>query len=73
MTLLPTQDQYSACLTVTDFPFTKQRYIAAFGPTSDEAVVRCNRLAAREGWTPPKWWQWWRHRDATAPYVSHCC
>jgi hypothetical protein len=73
MTLLPTPNQYSACLTVTDFPFAKQRHIAAFGLTSDVAVDRCTLLATQEGWTPPKCWQWWRRRDAKVPYVSHCC
>jgi hypothetical protein len=73
MSLSPTPDQYSACLTVTDYPFTKQRHIAAFGPTPDDAVARCTFLAAKEGWTPPKRWQWWRRQDAKAPYTSHSC
>lgn len=73
MSLRPTKDQFSACLTVTAYPFAKQRYITGFGPTREEAVARCTRLATKEGWTAPKCWQWWRRRDAKVPYVSHCC
>jgi hypothetical protein len=73
MTLRDTPDQYSACLTVTDFPFAKRRNIAAFGPTSDTAQEMCTLLATQEGWTAPKRWQWWRRRDAKVPYVSHSC
>jgi hypothetical protein len=33
-----------------------------------EAVVA---TAQRDGWTPPRWWQWWRKRDTKIPHWDH--
>lgn len=29
------------------------------------AQEKAIKWAARNGWTPPKWWQWWRRRDTS--------
>ena len=31
--------------------------------TADEAFNAAMQAAIRTGWTPPKWWQWWRRFD----------
>ncbi len=31
--------------------------------TAEEAWEHGLRLATLYGWTPPKWWQWWRWGD----------
>jgi len=28
-----------------------------------EAKRQCVEWAQKHGWTPPKWWQWWRWKD----------
>lgn len=33
------------------------------GNTEEEAKAPVLREAAKDGWTQPKWWQWWRVRD----------
>ena len=30
------------------------------------------RRIEREGWTPPRWWQWWRRHD-TNPFSNYTC
>lgn len=32
-------------------------------PTPKEAKTEAIGMAVRMGWTPPKWWQWWRRHD----------
>ncbi|MDE2096884.1 MAG: hypothetical protein KGL39_06515 [Patescibacteria group bacterium] len=32
-------------------------------PTIEEARKCVIESAARQGWTPPKWWQYWRWND----------
>lgn len=31
--------------------------------TPEEARRDAERRAIMHGWTPPKWWQWWRRKD----------
>jgi hypothetical protein len=38
--------------------------------TLDEAVQTAFREAIKCGWTPPRWWQWWRWGDTPAPTVT---
>ena len=33
----------------------------------DAALEGVWRIARGMGWTPPKWWQWWRWRDSRPP------
>ena len=41
--------------------------------TPEAAWDAVARWAAGDGWTPPRWWQWWRWHDTTVPawYVAH--
>lgn len=31
--------------------------------TPEEARSTALRMAKKGGWTPPRWWQWWRWAD----------
>jgi hypothetical protein len=31
--------------------------------TREEAMREALKLAKESGWTPPRWWQWWRWGD----------
>lgn len=31
--------------------------------TAEEATSRALNMARKQGWTQPKWWQWWRWND----------
>ena len=44
--------------------FRGDEFIAHSSGT-DKAEVKTNvlKVAIRMGWTPPKWWQFWRWRD----------
>ncbi len=32
--------------------------------TPEEANTKVYEFAREQGWTPPKWWQWWRWGDS---------
>lgn len=32
-------------------------------PSPEEAKAMCIEWATKHGWTPPKWWQFWRWGD----------
>jgi len=32
-------------------------------PSYEEAKRKCIEWATKHGWTPPKWWQFWRWND----------
>lgn len=63
-------EAFIATLAVTDHPFAAQRYIVSFGANSDEAITKCLKAAAEEGWTQPKWWQFWRSSDSVFPHSA---
>ena len=31
------------------------------------AMVEATQLALSDGWTQPRWWQWWRWGDTRVP------
>jgi hypothetical protein len=31
--------------------------------SAEEAKAKCVKWVTDNGWTPPKWWQWWRWDD----------
>ena len=70
MSLSPSEDEYCASLRVTNGPFSKPRFIVAFGITEQDAKEKCEAMALAEGWTRPMWWQWWRKGDSVTPYPS---
>lgn len=35
--------------------------------TEAEAWHQVIGWARQSGWTPPRWWQWWRWRDTRVP------
>lgn len=63
--------RHVAALTFTPWPFSEQEFIAAEGSTATDAYLACTQKARFEhGWTPPRWWQWWRSEDFAEPRVS---
>ena len=38
--------------------------------TAEEAWEQAEGFARRCGWTPPKWWQWWRWHDTRLPSAN---
>jgi hypothetical protein len=38
--------------------------------TREEAWEQAEGFARRGGWTPPKWWQWWRWHDTRLPSAN---
>lgn len=61
---------FVATILVTDGPLCRQRAIRAESDLAEEAMRHCLEKAVAMGWTPPTRWQWWRHRDSTAPSVT---
>ena len=39
-------------------------------PTAEAAAAKAFHDAREFGWTPPRWWQWWRKGDTRAPAQS---
>lgn len=33
----------------------------------DDVAIEAVNQAKLNGWTPPKWWQWWRWSDTVVP------
>jgi hypothetical protein len=65
------ENPWVATITVTDRPWSETRFIQGKGESPEYATQECVACAAAEGWSTPKWWQWWRRKDATKPYVSY--
>lgn len=59
--------EHDAFIIATDSLCSEPRYILAFGDTEQEAKDECEREARKQGWTPPRWWQFWRLNDSVAP------
>ncbi len=36
-------------------------------PSRAEGIRETLAMASASGWTPPRWWQWWRWEDTPAP------
>lgn len=62
--------EYRASITVTDSLLAEPRQIIAFSAIKDQAIADCKSLAEKEGWKPPRLWQWWRRKDSVEPSVS---
>jgi len=61
--------KYDAFIRVTRAPFSDFYYISASALEPDEAIRLCKEAAKGEGWRPPSWWQWWRSKDSSEPFV----
>ena len=57
---------YGQDITYTDFGGSKTTYGVSGCTTMEEAREQAIDLARGDGWTPPRWWQWWRRGDTTA-------
>lgn len=66
MSLAPVTHPYFAVVLVTKTPFSETIAIDGHGRTEEEALVDWRQNADAAGWTPPRWWQWWRRRDSKA-------
>lgn len=45
----------------------RKTYSVSWCATREEAVTECVRWARSEGWTRPRWWQFWRAGDNDIP------
>lgn len=54
---------YSQDITYTDFWGRKTICGVSGVETSEIAKQQAIELAEMDGWTNPKWWQWWRWED----------
>jgi hypothetical protein len=61
--------KYGQEITWTSITGDKARVSVDGGDLPEEAVAEAIKLAKRYGWTPPKWWQFWRWSD-TRPTVT---
>lgn len=50
-------------ITQTSLDGTVQTWSVDGQPTREEAQRICIEAAIEGGWTPPRWWQWWRWGD----------
>lgn len=54
---------YGQNITYTDFWGNKTTFGVDGCDTPEEAIAQALELARDDGWTAPKWWQWWRWED----------
>ena len=54
---------YGYDITYTDFWGCSTTCGVSGCPTLEMAKKEALELAESDGWTPPKWWQWWRWND----------
>lgn len=38
--------------------------------TAEEVRAKAIDMAEMSGWTPPRWWQWWRWNDTRVPQIE---
>lgn len=60
---------YGFTIESTDSNGSKSRWHVNGHLAPDTAREECLRLAREDGWTMPKWWQWWRWSD-TRPLIE---
>ena len=65
-----TKYRYLATMSFKRWPLGDRRLIEAQGVSEPEACAACIAIAEADGWTPPKWWQWWRRRDSSKPFAN---
>ena len=51
----------------TQWGGTRTTYSVSGCKTVHEAIRQATALALLDGWTNPKWWQWWRRNDNRIP------
>jgi hypothetical protein len=54
---------YGQNITYTDFFGNKTTCGVDGCETPEQALREAVELAEGDGWTNPKWWQWWRRGD----------
>ena len=55
--------KYGQDITYTDF-WGRETICGCNGhDTLEEAQKEAIEMAKLDGWTPPKWWEWWRRKD----------
>lgn len=54
---------YGQIIRWTDFDGSKTTVSVNGFETLEEARAAAVRSAKDSGWTPPRWWQWWRWED----------
>ncbi len=58
--------KYGYSIHWTQFDGTKQRVSAEWFDTLEEMErerAEAFKTLKKVGWTPPRWWQWWRWND----------
>ncbi len=61
---------YGQVVKWTDFDGSVHTLGVDYCNTAEEATQTAFRIAIGAGWTPPRWWQWWRWRDTPAPKIK---
>lgn len=55
--------KYGFVITWTDYGGNETTAEVGGRETLEDAINDCRESAEHFGWTPPKWWQWWRWGD----------
>ena len=55
--------EYNQTIIMTKFNGVESRWTINGCDSLQEAQEKCLEWAKKGGWTPPKWWQWWRWND----------
>lgn len=54
---------FSFTVRLTTFSGQVREWVCHGAPTPEQARRRAVTHAVLHGWTPPRWWQWWRRHD----------
>ena len=50
--------------------YGRQRIEVSGCSSLEEARASALHMALASGWTPPRWWQWWRWQDPAYPWAA---
>lgn len=62
--------KYSAEITYTSFNGGSTTCGVDGCETQEQAWYEALELAYMDGWTQPKWWQWWRWGDTRVKHIT---
>ena len=51
----------------------ERHVVTTQGPVSLQVWYEAVKTAKAAGWTPIRWWQWWRFADTKVPPEFHSC
>jgi hypothetical protein len=50
---------------------SRMSYVVSGCDSQDTAELEVIRLARKDGWTYPRWWQYWRASDSRPEFARH--